>query len=61
MLLYVLHSPQMLAVEISCTGAMFPGSIVLDVPGQQLQQVVGGPKAALTLNGLGRADREEQR
>lgn len=50
----------MLAVELSCTGAMLPGSLVLNVPGQELQQMVGGTKAALALNGLGRADGEEQ-
>ena len=60
MLLNVVHSPQVLTVEISCTGAVLPGSVVLDVPGQQLYQMVGGTKAALALDGLGQADREEQ-
>lgn len=54
------RSPQVLTVEISCTGAMLPGSLVLDVPGQKRHQVVGGTKAALTLNGLGQADSKEQ-
>lgn len=54
------RSPQVLTVEIPCTGAMLPGSLVLDVPGQKRHQVVGGTKAALTLNGLGQADSKEQ-
>lgn len=56
----VLYSPQVLAVEISCTGAIFCGSIILGVPRQQRHQVVGGTKAAFTLYGLGRTDREQQ-
>lgn len=58
--LNTLRSPQVLTVESPCTGAMLPGSLVLDVPGQKRHQVVGGTKAALTLNGLGQADSKEQ-
>lgn len=58
--LNALYSPQVLTVEISCTGAMFPGSFILDVPGQKLHHVVGGTKASLALNGLGRANGEVQ-
>lgn len=54
------RSPQVLTVEIPCTGAILPGSLILDVPGQKRHQVVGGAKAALTLNGLGQADSKEQ-
>lgn len=54
------HSPQMLAVEIPCTGTVFPGSFTLCFPGQELHQVVGGTEAALALNRFGRTNREEQ-
>lgn len=53
-------SPQVLALQIPHTGAVFPGSLVSGVPGQKLHHVVGGPEAALTLDRLGRADGEEQ-
>lgn len=49
-----------MTVEISRTGAMLPGPLVLNVPGHHLYQVVGGTEAALALNGLRRADGEEQ-
>lgn len=55
-----LYPPQVLAMEISCTGAMFPGPLALEVPGQHLHQVIRGANAALALNGLGQADGEEQ-
>lgn len=53
-------SPQVLALEIPSTRTVLPRSLVSGVPGQKLHHVVGGTKAALALDRLGRADGEEQ-
>lgn len=50
----------MLALEVPSTGAVFPWSLALYVPGQQLRKVVGGAMTALTFYWLGRAHREQQ-
>lgn len=52
--------PEMLALEVPSTGAVFPWSLALYVPGQQLRKVVGGAMTALTFYWLGRAHREQQ-
>lgn len=54
------NSPLVLTLEVSCARTVFPGPLLPGVPGQELHHVVWIMKAALALDGLGRAHGEEE-